>query len=146
MKFNWGTGILIFLILFLVACAAFIIFAMRQDVNLVHKDYYEKGVDYTDKMNIDARSTQFEDKIQIDYNNEYLLIGFEDSLVASIDSGKVLLYRPSNSKQDALFPMTFFENVIRIPKENLISGRYILKLSWYSEGLKYEVDKTLNIH
>ena len=139
MKFNWGTGILIFLILFLAACTAFIIFAMNQDVNLVHKDYYEKGVDYTDKMNIDARSTQFSDKIQIDYNDEYLLIDFEDSLFANIDSGKVLLYRPSNSNQDVLFPMTFSESVIKIPKENLITGRYILKLSWYSEGIKYDI-------
>ena len=145
MKFNWGTGILIFLILFLLACAAFIIFAMRQDVNLVHKDYYEKGVDYTDKMNVDARSTQFGDKIQIDYTNEYLLIRFEESLAANIDSGKVLLYRPSNSKQDVLFPIIFSENIIKIPKENLISGRYILKLSWYSEGLKYDIDKPVNI-
>jgi len=145
MKFNWGTGILIFLILFLLACAAFIIFAMNQDVNLVHKDYYEKGVDYTDKMNTDARSTQFSDKIQIDYNEEYLLIDFEDSMVANIDSGKVLLYRPSNSNQDVLFPMTFSDSVIKIPKENLITGRYILKLSWYSEGIKYEIDKPVDI-
>jgi hypothetical protein len=145
MKFNWGTGILIFLILFLAACTAFIIFAMNQDVNLVHKDYYEKGVDYTDKMNIDARSTQFSDKIQIDYNDEYLLIDFEDSMIANIDSGKVLLYRPSNSNQDVLFPMTFSESVIKIPKENLITGRYILKLSWYSEGIKYDIDKPVDI-
>jgi hypothetical protein len=144
MKFNWGTGILIFLILFLLACAAFIIFAMRQDVNLVHKDYYEKGVDHTDKMNVDARSTQFGDKIQIDYTDEYLLIQFDESMIASIDSGKVMLYRPSGSKQDALFPMIFSENIIKIPKENLIPGRYILKLSWYSEGLKYDIDKPVN--
>lgn len=145
MKFNWGTGIFIFLILFLLACAAFIIFAMSQDVNLVHKDYYEKGVDYTGKMNVDARSSQYSDKIQIDFNNENLLIGFEESLVSKIDSGKVILYRPSNSKQDVLFPMTFSENTIKISKQNLISGRYILKLSWYSKGLKYDIDKPVNI-
>jgi hypothetical protein len=145
MKFNWGTGILIFLILFLLASAAFIIFAMRQDVNLVHKDYYEKGVDHTDKMNVDARSNQFEDKIKIDYTNEYLLVGFDEALVAKIDSGEVLMYRPSSSKQDVYFPMAFSENTLRIPKENLVSGRYILKLSWYSEGLKYEIDRPVNI-
>jgi hypothetical protein len=145
MKFNWGTGILIFLIIFLLACAAFIIFAMRQDVNLVHKDYYEKGVDHTDKMNMDARSNQFEDKIKIDYTNEYLLVGFDEALVAKIDSGEVLMYRPSSSKQDVYFPMAFSENTLRIPKENLVSGRYILKLSWYSEGLKYEIDRPVNI-
>jgi hypothetical protein len=127
------------------AAAAFIIFAMRQDVNLVHKDYYEKGVDYTDQMNVDSRSAQFQDKIQISSTDENLLVGFEESLVEKIDSGKVLLYRPSNSKQDVDFPMVFSENSIKIPKENLISGRYILKLSWYSEGLKYEIDKEVNI-
>lgn len=145
MKFNWGTGILIFLILFLLACAAFIIFAMRQDVNLVHKDYYEKGVDHTDKMNVDARSNQFGEKIQIEYNNEYLLVSFDQSLASKIDSGEVLMYRPSSSKQDVYFPMTFSENSLKIPKDNLISGRYILKLSWYSEGLKYEIDRPVNI-
>ena len=59
MKFNWGTGIFMFLALFLLASAAFIIFAVRQDVNLVHKDYYEKGVDYTEQMNVNSRSTEF---------------------------------------------------------------------------------------
>jgi len=145
MKFNWGTGILIFLILFLTACAVFITFAMRQDINLVHKDYYEKGVDYTDQMNINSRSVQYLNNIKIDYRDEYLIIGFEESLAAKIDSGKVLLYRPSNSNQDVLLPMSFINNSLKIPKENLISGRYILKLSWYSEGLQYEIDKTINI-
>ena len=65
MKFNWGTGILIFLILFLSASAVFIVFAMRQDVNLVHQDYYEKGVDYTEQMNVNARSKPIADKIEL---------------------------------------------------------------------------------
>jgi hypothetical protein len=145
MKFNWGTGILIFLILFLAACAAFIIFAMRQEVNLVHKDYYEKGVDYTDQMNINSRSAKFLENIQINYKNEYLVVDFEESLVAGIDSGKVLLYRPSSSKMDVSYPMTFSGNSLNIPKNSLVSGRYILKLSWYSAGLKYEIDKPVDI-
>jgi len=145
MKFNWGTGILIFLILFLAACAAFIIFAMMQDVNLVHKDYYEKGVDYTEQMNTNSRSVQFMDNIQIENQNEYLQVTFEESLVSKIDSGKILLYRPSSSKMDVSYLMTFSENSLKIPKGNLVSGRYILKLSWFSEGLKYEIDKPVNI-
>jgi hypothetical protein len=145
MKFNWGTGIFIFLILFLAACAAFIIFAMRQEVNLVHKDYYEQGVDYTEKMNINSRSSEFREKIQINFDNEYLIVGFEESLVAKIDSGNVLLYRPSSSRMDVSYPLAFFGESLKIPKNNLIPGRYILKLSWYSEGLKYEVDKPVDI-
>ncbi len=145
MKFNWGTGILIFLILFLLACAVFITFAMRQDVNLVHKDYYEKGVDYTDQMNVNARSFSLTDSIQILLKDDHLQVDFEKSIVSKLDSGRVLLYRPSSSKMDITFPMIFTENSLNINRYNLVSGRYIIKLSWYSEGLKYEIDKPVVI-
>lgn len=145
MKFNWGTGILVVLVLFLLASAAFIIFALSQDVNLVHKDYYEKGVDYTEQMNITSRSAQFGNSIQIDQQKELLQVLFDASVAAKIDSGMVLLYRPSNSNQDVFYPMIFSDSSLKIPKEKLIPGRYIMKMSWYSGGLKYEVDKTVNI-
>jgi hypothetical protein len=143
MKFNWGTGILIFLILFLIACAVFITFAMRQDVNLVHKDYYEKGVDYTEQMHVNARSASLTDSIRVLISDDLLKMDFAASLVSKIDSGKVLLYRPSSSKMDITLPMIFAENCLDINKSNLKTGRYIIKLSWYSEGLKYEIDKAV---
>lgn len=133
------------MIVFLLACAGFIWFAFQQDVNLVHKDYYEKGVDYSQQMKVNERSQPFYNAIQTQLNNNFLQVEFEDSLVAKIDSGSVLMYRPSNSKNDIYLPLDFSENKINIPKENLISGRYILKLYWYSEGLKYQIDKPVNI-
>ncbi|MEZ5103885.1 MAG: FixH family protein [Draconibacterium sp.] len=145
MKWNWGTGIFIFLVLFLAACTAFIIFAMQQDVNLVHKDYYEKGVNYTEQMNTNARSKQYYSSVQTQLQNEYLRVDFEQSLAAKIDSGNVLLYRPSNSNQDIIMPLSLTDNSIFISKSNLVSGRYILKLNWFSDGLKYEIDKPVNI-
>ena len=145
MKFNWGTGIFIFLVFFLTACAAFIIFALRQDVNLVHKDYYEKGVDYTEQMNVNARSKPLLDEVQVFINENFLQVNFEESLATKIDSGKVLFYRPSSSKMDISYPMAIKDNSLIIPKENLILGRYILKISWYAEGLKYEIEKPIDI-
>lgn len=145
MKFNWGTGIFIFLILFLLACTAFMIFAFNQDVNLVHKDYYKKGVDYTEQMNVEARSVIYNSALQTRFNDEFLIVEFEESLASTIDSGNVLLYRPSSSKQDLRFSINLSENSLKIPKQDLVAGRYILKLFWYSEGLKYEIDKPMNI-
>ncbi len=145
MKFNWGTGIFIFLVLFLLACAAFIIFTIRQNVNLVHKDYYEKGVNYTDQMNVSARSKQYYSSIQTQLFKEYLRIDLEDSLASKIDSGNVLLYRPSNSRLDIILPLNQIENSILISKEDLVTGRYILKMTWYFDGQKYQVDKQVNV-
>lgn len=145
MKFNWGTGILIFLIVFLLACAVFITFAMMQDVNLVHKDYYEKGVDYTSQMNVNARSQPFKNDFKVTMQNDFLAVNIEESLSAKIDSGKILMFRPSDSKQDIWYDLKAKNSTINLPKENLISGRYILKIYWYSEGLKYEIDQDVSV-
>lgn len=145
MKFNWGTGIFMFLALFLLASAAFIIFAVRQDVNLVHKDYYEKGVDYTEQMNVNSRSAEFKNAFSATLQNDFLKIDIDEKLVTQIDSGTVLLFRPSNSKNDVSVPVVKSANVVLVPKKDLLSGRYIMKFSWYSGGIKYEVDQPVNI-
>lgn len=145
MKLNWGTGILVFLILFLSASAAFIFFAMRQDVNLVHEDYYKKGADYSSQMDVNARSTAYVDSFSTYLEEGMLVVDFDNSLALSIDSGSLLIFRPSNSSLDVSMPFGQTEEALKIPRSNLITGRYILKLSWYAEGLKYEVDKTIYI-
>lgn len=145
MKINWGTGIFIFLTLFLMASAGFIIFAVNQDVNLVHEDYYEKGVDYTDQMNVNARSVQYKNALTVGSQNDFFLIDIEESLAARIDSGNVLMFRPSSSKNDISIRLNKLAKTVQIPKEELLNGRYILKFSWYSGGLRYELDRPVNI-
>ena len=145
MKFNWGTGIFIFLSLFLLAAAAFIVFAFSQDVDLVHKDYYKRGVDYSNQMDVEARSVKYKDILQTRLIDDFLLIGLDDYPDLRIDSGNILLYRPSDSKMDIKMLLDVAYPTFEIPRQSLSSGRYILKLFWYSEGLKYELDRPVNI-
>ena len=145
MKFNWGTGILIFLITFIAAAAGFIFFAMRQEVNLVHEDYYERGVDHSMQMEVDARSLAFRDSIRASQEEGSLMVHFTPFLAASIDSGYILLYRPSDNRLDINLPLNMAGNAFSIPKTDLITGRYILKLEWYSGGFEYNVDKAVEI-
>lgn len=145
MKFNWGTGILIFLILFLLACGLFIGFAMRQDVSLVHEDYYEKGADHSQQMLVDARSVQFQNHISTQLNQGVLQIDIEQSLAAKMDSARFHLYRPSDSNYDILQSFEATQSPLIIPGEELVSGRYILKVYWSSGGLNYEIDQTVFI-
>lgn len=145
MKINWGTGILIFLIIFLLAAAGFIYFASQQGVNLVHENYYEKGVNYTDKMNVDARSVKYKNSFKISNTAGSLVVDIEKSLSDKIDSGSLILFRPSDSKKDIRKVVASKTSEISFPKKNLLHGRYILKFSWYSGGLKYEIDRPVNV-
>ncbi len=139
MKFTWGTGIFIFLTLFLLASAVFIIFAFRQDVNLVHKDYYNKGVDHTAQMNVEARSAQYKGAIKTSFSEKDFIVEFYKTPEFAIDSGGVQLYRPSDSKLDLALELNSSADPVAFPKEQLIPGRYILTVYWYTEGLKYEL-------
>ncbi len=145
MKFTWGTGIFLFLVLFLAACAVFIVFATRQQVNLVHKDYYEKGVDYSEQMKVDERSKSFAQSLTLINENDFFKVLIDSALVAKLDSGRMYMYRPSNSKNDITLPVNSANNHVQFEKSKLINGRYILKFTWYSEGLRYQVNRPVNI-
>jgi len=145
MKFNWGTGILIFLILFLIACGIFIAFAMRQNVELVHEDYYERGVEYSSQMEVEKRSAPYQDAILAVQLEGTLQISMTDSLAVSCDSARIQLYRPSDNQLDMNISYDPRRGALVISREDLIQGRYIMNISWYAGGLRYEADRSLNI-
>jgi hypothetical protein len=96
-------------------------------------------------MNVNARSLPFKNDFKIINQKEFLVVNIEESISTKIDSGKVLMFRPSDSKQDIWYALKANSSTVNLPKENLISGRYILKIYWYSNGLKYEVDQDVNV-
>jgi len=145
MKFTWGTGIFLFLVLFLAGSAAFIVFAARQKVNLVHKDYYEKGVDYSEQMRVNERSKPYLHSLDLKNEADFFLVIIETALAEKIDSGNMYMYRPSDSKLDITLPVSERASLVQFRKSDLINGRYILKFTWYTEGVKYEVDRPVNI-
>ena len=145
MKFNWGTGIFTFIIIFLLLCLAFIIFTVRQEVNLVHDDYYEKGVDYSEEMKVKQRSMKYRDAFEILHLEQYLVVDIAENLSAQIDSGSILMYRPSDKNKDIEMSVEPNAEKITFSKANLITGRYILKIQWYTDGEKFELNRPVNV-
>lgn len=145
MKFTWGTGIFLFLVLFLAGSAAFIIFASRQQVNLVHKDYYEKGVDYSEQMHVNERSKPFLNALKVNSTNEMFILSIEENLAEKIDSGNVLMFRPSDKTKDISAKLTAKATRMEFDKQSLINGRYILKVTWYTDGTRYQIDRPVNV-
>lgn len=149
MKFNWGTGIFIFLVVFLAACGVFIYFAMNQQVNLVHKDYYEKGVDYSAQMEVNARSKQFAHSFETKSTDNFFIVEVDEALVTKMDSGRINMFRPSDKTKDISTSFKTGDKALsqafKFDKSALITGRYILKFTWFMEGVKYEVDQPVNV-
>lgn len=145
-KFHWGTGILIFLILFLLACGFFIGFAMRQDITLVHEDYYERGVDHSDQIKVAERSSAWYGSLYTHQDESGLCVGVDSALATEMDSAHLLLFRPSNMSLDLDSEFDASRGELLIPREELEKGRYILKLFWSDRsGRNYELEQTIVI-
>lgn len=144
-KFNWGTGVVIFLLLFLAAIITFVVFAFHQDVNMVHQDYYEKGVDHTATMNMNHRSAAYASLISVETLADSVIIVFPPEMNGAIQQGEVLFFRPSDHTRDTSFPLLLSGTTMKVTRKNLIPGRYIVKLTWTTAGMEFEVDKTIII-
>src|ERR1035437_5891958 len=130
MKLHWGNGILIFIILFLVILGVAVIFSLRQNNDLVEKDYYEKGADYTHQMEMNKRSVIYQDSISI-YNTEnYIVIKASANLVATSSSLYVYFFRPSDKEKDYKVEYKGNGDSMLVDKSKLAHGRYLVKLSW----------------
>lgn len=150
MKFNWGTGIFLFLVLFLAGAAVFIVFAARQQVNLVHEDYYEEGADYSEQMKMDARSKVYAHSVSTQSNDKFFIVNIEKDLATKIDSGILHLYRPSDKTKDMITNLKAgsvesFSPRYEFDKRALLNGRYILKFSWYTDGVRYQIEKPVSV-
>jgi len=141
MKINWGTGIFIFFTLFVSIAIAFMVYAFSQDINLVHENYYEKGVDYTNQMKMNERSKQYFDQINFSNDAQWVNIHFSDEIAASAKEGIVYFYRPSNKKFDFETKLNITDNLQKIDLKKLALGKYMVKISWETEVEKFYIEK-----
>jgi len=145
MKINWGRALIIFFIIFFVWVFSFVFFAMRQNIDLVSDDYYQKGAKYTDQININQRSLPYQDSIQISSTSNQVQIALSQGLVKSADSVQVYFFRSSDKTKDLWLTFKTAESPFLIDSKRLIHGRYQVYLSWSLKNENYSITKILDV-
>lgn len=147
LKFNWGTGIFAFIILFVVTMLGVVYLSFQQDNDLVDESYYPRGMEY--QQEIDSRdraeqlsvlfdAAQMNDEIIVTYPSEFEERAFE--------KGEIFFYRPSAQKYDLKKEMKPGSDLKQVfPLSLFHSGKYIVKYSWFMEGEAYYYEKPLLI-
>ncbi|MEI7898484.1 MAG: FixH family protein [bacterium] len=138
MKWNWGTGIFIVIVLFLGACVAFIIYSQHQKWSLVEDDYYPRELRHEEKLvkmrNAGALSTH----LLVSLGKSNLVIQFPADLKGKALTGTIDIYRPSDETMDVLLPVAADTALIQlVPLNKLSKGRYVVKADWNSAGVDY---------
>ena len=144
MKINWGTGILIVIIIFLVTMISFAFYTTTQKVNLVEKDYYPKELNFDTQIEKNSNTEALEEKISFIKDDSLLLVRFPSFVEANKVEGSILVYRPSDFEEDIKYTITLDTNRIQyIPTNKLLPGKYIIKVDWAYQGVNYFQEKAI---
>ncbi len=147
MKFNWGTGIFITIVIFLIGMITLVVISSMQPLNLVTPDYYPKGIDYQQQINKIEKTKELVEKIQLTQDDKFIYINFPAIDSINIPVGKILVFFPRDKNLDREFNIEVNNSLIQtISKEGMVKGRCIIKIDWSFDGVDYyqEEDMMLN--
>ncbi len=137
-KFNWGTGIVLFIILFLGTVALRIFLSYQHDINLVSQDYYPEEIAYEERIEKERNTQNLAEKVKIEKDNNLLKIVFPPIVENGIVSGKVHFYYPADYQSDTTIVLKLEENSFQVVETNEFTrGRYILKIDWKLNETKF---------
>lgn len=137
-KFNWGTGILITIIIFMIITIGTVVFLMNQDVDLVTSDYYNKGIQHQEQIDRVNRTNLMDEPVQINSEKDIVRFIFPKSFVQKSLNGTIQFYRPSNSKKDFSLPISIDTTAQQIVStQNLEKGYWTVKLNWSQDSVEY---------
>jgi hypothetical protein len=146
-KLNWGVGIAITIILFLIISFALIFHFMNQKVDLVTDNYYEKTLVYQNKIDEAERSKELYKQIKLEYSDNQLKFVFPDSVAKAMNDGEVYFYRPSNSNMDFKTPLQVNQNgELVLDASKIEKGYWKVHLKWLMNKDSYSVERTVMIN
>ncbi len=139
-KFNWGTGIVIAMVAFMVFILSFVyktIAVEKYQHQLVSEDYYKDELHYQqeiDKLNNAVKLTQ---NIVLSNTENGVTIQFPEDMDFTKISGTILFQRLSNEKLDFSQDIKLEGNSQIIPKEKLVAGKWIVRVEWNYNDQEY---------
>src|SRR5699024_11128030 len=140
MKINWGTGLVIGMVLFISFILYFVIQIMtddKHDYDLVVDDYYSREMVYQDELDAESNSLSLEKNIVGKRTESGWLLTFLEDFDGAKISGTVSMYRPSNKKLDFDLPLDMNGNQFLIPGTRMVTGRWNTIVTWKYEGKTY---------
>ncbi|MFT4094531.1 MAG: FixH family protein [Niabella sp.] len=143
---SWGYKVIITLVVFLAGMSAMVYIAMRQTNEIIDSNYYEREIKYQRVIDAKNNLLKLKDTVSMHIRGPYVLIGFPESAVGKIDSGKIEFVKLSDSKADRTFEMNTTNGPsYKIPVTALEQGWYTVRMEWQNNGTGYYLEQNFNV-
>lgn len=148
MKFNWGTGIVVGMILFMGFIITLSTKMIGSKVDLVTKDYYEQGIEFEEHLNQVKAANALSQPVtvNVDYTASQVQITLPAEFSNQAVEGTVLFFRPSEKNKDFSVSLKPDSNLKQnVSLEKLDKGNWWIKLQWKANGKDYYYEEEVVI-
>jgi len=148
MKFNFGTGIVIAIGLFMIFILQYVIRVQvdaKYDNQLVTENYYQQEVEVDSRREREMEALKLKEPVTIYSTSEGIKFTFPASFDYKRIHGKIFLYRPSNQQLDFDTLISLSSSNLLIPNTNLVDGRWDIVVEWNYNDVSYRNVKQLTI-
>ncbi len=137
-RWNWGTGIVVALSLFILLILGFVFRMFYVDFHLVEKDYYPKELNYQQHMRKEQNAKALPQKVRLTQEDNYVITHFPEMFKGKKIQGKILFYNVVNEKYDKAFPIHLDSaNTARFLINQFVKGRYKVKIDYRVDTTSY---------
>ena len=146
MKLNWGSGIAIFLTLFIGFILTLVVKAHQTESDLYAEDYYDQEVNYQQTIDSKSRGNFYSDQFTLSItNNGEVLVGHPE-WIKQKENAKIVFYRANNAALDRVFSFSNAQNgVMVLNRTHFENGQYDVRIEWVNDGKEFQVDKQINL-
>lgn len=143
-KINWGIGLAVFYIAFVLILVVFVIFSSVQNSDLVSTDYYSKEINYQQQIDKLKRTKRLPEKLNIVQNSGILIVKFPSIFKNAKIMGNIDLYRPSNPAYDKKVKIEVKDNNFQvIDARNMVKGYWKIKVDWSAFDSTYYSEEAI---
>lgn len=146
MKMNWGKGIAVVYISFVVLVLGLVIYFMTQDVDLVTHKYYDEEIKYQAQIERIKRTNELTEKPLLEIENQSLKLVFPKNLLDKHIEGTINFYRPADQSKDFSVHIDLeHDGIQNINSNKLQPGLWKVKLSWNCSGEEYYDEQVIHL-
>ncbi len=145
-KWNWGTGIAITLILFIGLMASFVYKATQQNFDLVSETYYEDELKFEEIIQQKRNAKGLGERAILESDDNQLILKLPSALQGKSKSVNVHLYCEQDAKKDLHFTLSDVSSTeIPLSHPGEGTGRWIAKTTLVCEGVTYYFDPKITL-
>jgi len=138
---NFGKWIVVAFVVFALYIAVLVTVCVRQDINLVSKDYYRDELKYQQKLDQINNTNHLDHLPSLVVENGQAKISFQEN--QRVQNGKLKIQRPSNEKLDRSFSLSPDQSTQEFNIGKWTPGLYRASVTWTMNDKEYYFEKQI---